>query len=85
MATKEIKVKGLTLYVTDEHIHHKGEFIFHCRELSLSERTLTANNISSALIEACQEVEQYLRDKTSAMRDIRQQASAFVEEIYPRT
>ena len=40
MASKEIKVQGLTLFVTDEHIYHRGKFIFHCKELNLSEITL---------------------------------------------
>jgi hypothetical protein len=84
MATKELKVQCLTLYVTDEHTYHKGEFIFHCRELNLSEVTLTATQIAPAVIEACQKVEKFLVDKTDAMRNIRYKASEFVDACFPR-
>lgn len=68
MASKEIKVQGLTLSVTDEHIHHRGEFIFHCRELNLSERTLKeATNVDEAIKGAIGFIKGYLMGKLTAL------------------
>lgn len=68
MASKEIKVQGLTLYVTDEHIYHKGDFIFHCRELNLSERTLKdATNVDEAVTGAVSFIKGYLLGKVTAL------------------
>jgi hypothetical protein len=68
MASKEIKVQGLTLYVTNKHIYHKGEFIFHCRELNLSEITLKeATTVDEAVKGAIGFIKRYLLGKVTAL------------------
>jgi hypothetical protein len=68
MASKEFKVQGLTLYVTDEHVNHRGEFIFHCKELNMSERTLKeATNVEEAIKGAIGFIKGYLLGKLVAL------------------
>lgn len=68
MASKEIKVQGLTLFVTDEHIYHRGEFIFHCRELNLSEIVLKdVTTIKEALELSAKAIEVHLQNKMTAL------------------
>ena len=68
MASKEIKVQGLTLYVTDEHVNHRGAFIFHCKELSLSELPLKeATCINEAIKGAFSFIQGYLLGKVAAL------------------
>ena len=68
MASEEIKVQGLTLFVTDEHVHHMGAFIFHCKELNLSERILKeATGIEDATKGAVAFIKGYLLGKVSAL------------------
>lgn len=73
MATKEIKVQGLTLYVTDEHVHHKGEFIFHCKELNFKEVILKSREVTLAVREAVSQIDRYLSAKLQAIQIIQQQ------------
>lgn len=79
MPSKEIKEQGLTLYVTDEHIYHKGEFIFHCRELNLSEIVLKdVTTIKEAVKLAVEAIEVLLQNKMTALT--RLQAKVLEEE-----
>jgi hypothetical protein len=68
MASTEIKVQGLTLYVTDEHVNHRGEFIFHCKELNMSEITLKeATCVEEATKGAVSFIKGYLLGKITAL------------------
>ena len=54
MASLENKTSGITVYVTDAHIHHKGIWIYHCKELGISEQVLNkAYDTKSAMYQAC--------------------------------
>ena len=79
MPSKEIKVQGLTLFVTDEHIYHKGEFILHCKELNLSERTLKeATCVDEAIKGAFEFIENYLLLKLKALDDLKNKVGDLV-------
>lgn len=81
MTSKEIKVQGLTLYITNEHVHHGGAFIFHCKELGLREQPLKAKELVVALSEATVKISQKLKAWEKAYELLRLEVTAYIVSL----